>query len=62
MTTLLKNRVGEAPATEVPESSETTLIESDRDLYLRVTYRLANAGETVPAEEVLGPLDRNDQE
>lgn len=71
MTTLTKNMVGQLPATEdVPiapypspmfsptaTDSETTIIERDADLYLRVTERLANRGATVPVEEVLGQLD-----
>jgi len=59
MTTLLQNRVGDAPATYVPDVSETTLIERDSDLYQRVTERLANPGPTIPAEELLGPLSED---
>jgi hypothetical protein len=71
MTTLLKNRVGQPPATgsdvkPYPPAlvrsatairSETTIIEADADLYHRVATRLVNQGETVAAEDVLGPLD-----
>ena len=75
MTTLLKNAVGQPPATGTgndtavwPYSrartrsatavrSETTIIEADADLYHRVATRLVNEGETVAAEDVLGPLD-----
>lgn len=59
MTTLLKNRVGEAPATDVPDVSETTLIEQDPELYERITERLANPGTTIAAEELLGNLDED---
>jgi hypothetical protein len=61
MTTLLKNRVGIAPPTEVAGSGETAVIEQDQDLYTRVLQRLANPGETIPAEAVLGPLDDSDR-
>jgi hypothetical protein len=61
MSTLLKNRVGDAPATEIPEINETTLIERDTELYERVTSRLAQPAETVPAEQVLGSLDDDEE-
>ncbi len=74
-TTLLKNSVGQRPATEktppspaaaVPSATaiqgETTIIEADGDLYHRVTTRLGNPAETVAAEDVLGPLDQVDDE
>jgi hypothetical protein len=71
MPTLLTNRIGQPPATgtggvrpypaviasATAITSETTLIERDADLHHRVVARLANPGETIPVEDILGPLD-----
>lgn len=55
MSTVLKNRVGSPPATEVFEfGSETALIERDAELYQRVMERLANPSASIPAEDLLG--------
>jgi hypothetical protein len=72
MTTLAANTVGQQPATSrnpyvrpyptvgvsaTAVVDETALIERDPDLYHRAVARLANPTDTVPAEDVLGPLD-----
>jgi hypothetical protein len=36
---------------------ETSAVEGDADLYQRAVARIGTTGTTVPAEEVLGPLD-----
>lgn len=53
MNTVLKNRVGVAPPTEVPDLTETTLIEQDASLYRRVLERSQSSGNLLPAEVVL---------
>jgi hypothetical protein len=66
-TTLIDNRVGRESATvtrglvsEPPPSRGTTdrvPVANQPDVYDRAMRRLANPGETVPIEDVLGPLD-----
>lgn len=36
---------------------ETEMVQADRELHDRAVDRLSTAGDTVPAEEVLGDLD-----